>query len=73
MSQTAAAHPAAELAGACKAPPHKDSTRIIDPILSCIRMPFIPAAAGCGVLHLKLIKHKRHCAIYNLRTFRTTS
>jgi len=43
FSQTAAAHPAAS-SGACKVPPHKDSTRLTHSILSRIRMPLIPAA-----------------------------
>lgn len=33
LSQTAAAHPAAS-SGACKVPPHKDSTRLTHSILS---------------------------------------
>lgn len=46
--------PPAASCGACKAPPHENRSRSSDPSLSWICMPFIPSAASCGVLRLKI-------------------
>jgi hypothetical protein len=49
----AAADPAASRRG-MDLPPHENGTRTSDPPLSWMRMPFIPFAASCGVLSLKI-------------------
>jgi len=40
--------------GACEAPPHENSNKHNGSIPKLIRMPFIPAAASCGVLRVKI-------------------